>query len=170
MKTLILNAGYEPLQFVSWQRALCLVISEKAEVVSVSEGVIRSIREDYPLPSVIRLLRYVRRISRFDIIRCSRKNILLRDAFECQYCGVVCHKSNATIDHVVPRSKGGEMSWENAVTACIRCNLRKGSKSLKQANMSLRRAPKKPKFHELFHHISQELREDWIPYLKHHIF
>ncbi|MFW7379914.1 MAG: HNH endonuclease [Oligoflexus sp.] len=167
MKTLILNAGFEPLQLVSWQRALCLVLSEKAEVVSSYQRVIRSVSHEFQLPSVIRLVAYVRRISRFEIVRCSRKNVLLRDQYQCQYCGILCTKTNATIDHIIPRSKAGKTTWENLVTSCMRCNIKKGSKSLEQAKMQLLRPPKKPRMNELVHSLSHELKDDWLPYLVH---
>jgi len=167
VKTLILNAGYEPLQLVSWQRALCLVLSEKAEVVSSYQRVIRSVSSEFKLPSVIRLLAYVRRITRFDIVRCSRKNVLYRDQYQCQYCGILCAKTVATIDHIIPKSKGGKTTWENAVTSCTRCNIRKGNKSLAQVNMQLIRAPRKPRMNEVVHALSNELKDDWVPFLAH---
>lgn len=167
MKTLILNAGFEPLQLVSWQRALCLVLSEKAEVVCSYQRVIRSVSKEFQLPSVIRLVAYVRRISRFDIVRCSRKNVLLRDQYQCQYCGVQCSKLNATIDHIIPKSKAGKTTWENTVTACAQCNMKKGNKTLDQVRMKLLRQPRKPRMNELIHTLSNELKEDWLPYLSH---
>lgn len=167
MKTLILNAGFEPLQLVSWQRALCLVLSEKAEVVSSYHRVIRSVSHEFQLPSVIRLVTYVRRISRFEVIRCTRKNVLQRDQYQCQYCGVICSKQNATIDHVTPKSKGGKTTWENSVTACMRCNLKKGSKSLEQLSLKLLRQPRKPRMSEFLRASRQELKSDWLPYLAH---
>jgi len=167
LKTLILNAGFEPIQLVSWQRALCLVLSEKAEVISSHGSVVRSISREFTLPSVIRLVRYVRRVSRLEMIRCSRKNILLRDRNQCQYCGKICTKSEATIDHVVPRSKGGVTSWTNTVTACVSCNLKKSNKSLSDIRMTLLKAPRKPRINEILYTLGSELKEDWAPFLAH---
>lgn len=167
MKTLILNAGFEPLQLVSWQRALCLVLSDKAEVVSSYEKKIRSVSNEFQLPSVIRLVRYARRFTRFDILRCSRKNIFLRDKYQCQYCGVLCTKLTATIDHVIPKSKGGKVTWKNAVTACGQCNVKKANKPLDQVRMKLIREPYRPRVCELFHSFSTEIKSDWLPYLAH---
>jgi 5-methylcytosine-specific restriction endonuclease McrA len=167
MKTLILNAGFEPLQFVCWQRALCLVLTDKAEVISSYETVIRSVSDEFPLPSVIRLVRYVRRIGRLDLVRCSRKNVLLRDRYVCQYCGINCTKLTATIDHVIPKSKGGQTTWENTVTACGKCNTRKGSKTLDETSMTLIRQPRKPRVQDLFHTLSTEIKAEWLPYLAH---
>lgn len=166
MKTLILNAGFEPIQFVSWQRAICLVIAEKAEIVTARQQAVRSVSAEYNLPSVIRLVQYVRRVALIERVRCTRKNILLRDKYECQYCGVRCQKHNATIDHIIPKSKGGKTTWSNAVTACSRCNLKKANKSLEAASMKLLTPARKPRFGDMAVTLSGDFREDWLPYLR----
>ena len=108
MRTLVLNAGYEPMQLISWQRALCLVMADKAEVIAQYDSVVRSVSKAIPLPSVVRLVRYVQVVSRFGFVRCTRKNVLLRDRYQCQYCGVKCRHGAISIDHVMPRSRGGK--------------------------------------------------------------
>lgn len=149
-RILVLNAGYEPLQLVSWQRGLCLVLANKAEVVEKSRAVARSVSCTVELPSVVRLVRYVHNISKMGMVRCSRKNILLRDRFQCQYCGIRCKPAHATVDHIVPRVMGGKTTWTNAVAACHNCNRRKGSRSLDMSGLKLLRAPRRPTWNDLF--------------------
>lgn len=148
MRTLVLNAGFEPILMVSWQRALCLVLSEKAEVVAEYERAVRSVSISFQLPSVVRLHRYVRSVRRFGLVPCSRKNVFTRDNYECQYCSVKCTPKTATIDHVWPRSKGGKTSWENVVCCCDSCNRKKGNKLLKQTPFELKRKPRQPTWKE----------------------
>ena len=124
MRTLVLNSGFEPMLLISWERAICLVLSEKAEVISAYNEYIRTVSRSFPLPSVIKLNAYVKLVRRFGVVRCTRRNIMLRDRHECQYCGVKCNPSLATIDHVIPRAQGGLTTWENVVVSCPSCNRR----------------------------------------------
>ncbi len=149
-RILVLNAGYEPLQLVSWQRGLCLVLSNKAEVVERSRAVARSVSCTIELPCVVRLVRYVHNVSKMGMVRCSRRNILLRDRFQCQYCGIRCKPAHATVDHIVPRVMGGKTTWTNAVAACNNCNRKKGSRSLDSSGLKLMRAPRRPTWNDLF--------------------
>jgi 5-methylcytosine-specific restriction endonuclease McrA len=165
MRTLVLNAGYEPMQLISWQRALCLVLSDKAEIVATYDAVVRSISKAVNLPSVVRLTRYVRVVSRFGFVRCTRKNVLLRDGYQCQYCGVKCRPGAITIDHVVPRSRGGKTTWTNVVAACHPCNRRKGSRPLEKCGLVLSRMPRRPLWKELIDDQNREASHDWLPYL-----
>lgn len=165
MRTLVLNAGYEPMQLISWQRALCLVMSEKAEVIARYDQVARSVSRAIPLPSVVRLVRYVQVVSRFGFVRCTRKNVLLRDRYQCQYCGVKCRHGAISIDHVQPRSRGGKTNWTNVVAACHTCNRRKGSRTPDEAGMPLMRPAKRPHWRELIDDMSREATGDWLPYL-----
>jgi 5-methylcytosine-specific restriction endonuclease McrA len=138
---LVLNATYEPLNVTSVWRALSLVLSDKAEVVEAHpERVIRSPSRILAHPVVIRLLRYVR-VPRFGARRITRRALFARDGFHCQYCG---EGSRLTVDHVVPRSRGGLSDWENMVTACAPCNLRKGDRLPQEAGMHPRAAPRAP--------------------------
>lgn len=165
MRTLVLNAGYEPMQLISWQRALCLVLSQKAEVVAEYSAVVRSISRTMSLPSVVRLVSYARVVSRFGFVRCTRKNVLLRDTYQCQYCGVKCRPGAITIDHIVPRVRGGKTSWTNVVAACHPCNRKKGSRQLEKSGMVLMRAPRRPAWRELIDDTNREAATDWLPYL-----
>ena len=129
-KVLVLNASYEPLNITSWRRAVVLIIKGKAEGIELRE---HQIYPDFPLPSVIRLRHYVR--IPYKEIPLTRRNLLHRDNNTCQYCG---HSGESlTLDHVIPRSRGGGDTWENIVSACVRCNVRKGSRTPKEADMPL---------------------------------
>ena len=166
MRTLVLNAGYEPLQLVGWQRAMCLILSEKAEVVSDYGDVVRTVTAEYELPSVIRLKRYVCAVKRFGIVRCTRKNILIRDRHHCQYCGVHCKSSNVTIDHILPRSLGGKTVWSNVVAACHSCNRKKGDRLLHRSGFALKTKPKSPIWYDLIDEFDELAAKDWLPFLK----
>lgn len=165
MRTLILNAGYEPLQLVSWQKAICLVLTSKAEVIAEYGQVVRTISTIYPLPSVVRLKRYARVVRRLSLARCTRKNVFLRDKFQCQYCGANCRIGSITIDHVIPKCRGGSTSWENVVAACQDCNRRKGNRSPDSVGLKLRRKPSRPGWRDLLEDTHQDVVMDWLPYL-----
>jgi len=165
MRTLVLNSGYEPVQLISWQKALCLVLTAKAEVVAEYNQVVRTVSQMFPLPSVVRLKRYVRVVQRITFARCTRKNVLLRDRHQCQYCGVQCRPGTITIDHVVPRSRGGRTVWENVVAACHTCNRRKGDLNVERSGLKLMRAPRRPAWRELLEETHRDVVSDWLPYL-----
>jgi 5-methylcytosine-specific restriction endonuclease McrA len=141
-KVLILNQTFEPLQVCSARRAVILLFTGKAERVEDTSRVVRSPSTILLLPSVIRLHRFVRKPAQ-PSIAFNKKNILKRDAYTCQYCGRNSGE-RMTIDHVVPKSLGGRTVWENVVSACRACNLKKGNKSLQEARMCLLRRPTKP--------------------------
>jgi len=143
---LVLNASFEPLHIVSWQRALQLLFQGKVEVVEESEKEIRTVRFTIKVPAVLRLLSYVPLQRKKEIIRFSRANIFVRDHSVCQYCGEKFGRSHLTLDHVIPIVQGGGKSWENIVTACKPCNQRKGGRTPAQANMNLIKRPKRPKW------------------------
>jgi len=166
MRTLLLNAGYEPMMLVGWQRALCLVLSDKAEIVEEYSDVVRTISKSYKMPSVIRLNRYVRFITRFGVAKCNRRNILIRDQYRCQYCGILCSNRTASIDHIIPRSKGGTTDWFNVVLACHDCNRSKGNKSVKEAGFKLRSKPKAPSWRELITAGHAYVDSTWMPYVE----
>jgi 5-methylcytosine-specific restriction endonuclease McrA len=142
---LVLNATYEPINVISVQRAIVLLLKEKAELVEAAEAELRSERAHMPLPLVIRLVYFVR-IPRLVGIPLSRRTVLARDHYTCQYCGATPGRVDLTVDHIVPRSRGGETTWDNVVTACRRCNVRKGNRPLEDAGLSLRRVPARPRF------------------------
>lgn len=141
---LVLNASFEPLHIVTWQRALQLLFQGKVEVVEESEQEVRTVRFTIKVPAVLRLLTYVPLARKKEIVRFSRINIFLRDHSICQYCGVYFSKTHLTLDHVVPIVQGGKKSWENIVTACKPCNQRKGGHTPQQAGMHLIRKPRQP--------------------------
>lgn len=135
-KVLVLNATHMPINICGWKRAMKLIFKGKALVLRGSGAMIN---EKYVLPLVVRLQNYIPRPYREIVL--NRKNIYLRDNHTCQYCG---KNGNLTIDHVIPKSRGGVDSWSNIVACCIRCNNRKGDKLLEEAGMKLKRSPYKP--------------------------
>lgn len=139
--TLLLNVTYEPMKVISWQRAITLLFLDKAELVEAYDEVIRSINHAVHKPSVVRLRRYARQERK---VKFSRVNIYRRDAFACQYCGAQPGAAALTLDHVLPRARGGRTEWTNIVTACARCNAQKADRTPEQAAMPLRRRPFKP--------------------------
>lgn len=161
-KVLILNQSYEPISVCSTKKALLLLFLMKAEIVEErGNHAVRTVRDRYPFPSVIRLSAYLR--VPFRKIELSRKNILRRDGYRCQYCGTTT--SPLTVDHVIPRSRGGADSWENLTCACVKCNNKKGNRTPDEARMRLLSVPKKP-HHVLFlKHYLGKVDEAWRPYL-----
>jgi 5-methylcytosine-specific restriction endonuclease McrA len=143
-QTLLLNASYEPLRIVHWQKAITLWCQGKVEVISVYDREIHAVSFTLRLPSVIRLLRYVRVRRRLDYVPFSRANIYARDENTCQYCGEPFSMSELTFDHVVPVAQGGRKDWENIVTCCITCNRQKGGRTPAEAGMRLVRTPRRP--------------------------
>ena len=143
MQVLVLDQGYSPHRVVAWQRAICLIFGGKVEVLEEYDEIIRSPSVAMRMPAVIRLLTAARRRPR--VVRFSRFNVLLRDAFICQYCGGRPHARELTMDHVTPRARGGATRWTNVVAACRPCNHRKGSRTPDEARMSLLRAPSEPR-------------------------
>ncbi len=159
-KVLVLNASYEPLNITSWRRAVVLLLKEKAEQVEHNGRVLYS---SFPLPTVIRLRHYVQ--VPYKEIPLTRRNVLHRDSHTCQYCG---SKEDLTIDHVIPRSKGGLDAWENVITACVRCNIRKGNRTPKDAGMPLVTTPRRPhsSLHfEITKHLRGGINEEWRKYV-----
>lgn len=142
--TLVLNATYEPLQIIGWKRAVRMVFQEKVEVVAEYDREIRSVSNRIRLPSVLRLLHYVKIRHGCNRIKFSRENLYARDGYRCQYCGTRAPLSQLTYDHVIPVAQGGIKSWENIVTCCIQCNRKKGNRSPAQADLRLLRIPKAP--------------------------
>jgi 5-methylcytosine-specific restriction endonuclease McrA len=144
-QVLVLNATYEPMNVVSVRRAVLLLLKEKAELVEAAEAQLRSERMVLPVPLVIRLVYYVRIPQRFSW-PLSRRTVMARDHYACQYCGAQPGKASLTIDHVLPRSRGGDTVWENVVTACGSCNRRKGNRTPEEAGMYLLRRPGRPRY------------------------
>lgn len=157
---LVLNASYEPLCVVPVRRAIVLVLKNKAEVVSCSERPFRSERSAFQTPSVIRLVHFVRVPFR-SRVPLNRRAVFARDAHRCQYCGTAAEN----IDHVMPRSRGGEHVWENVVASCQPCNARKGDHLLENTSLVLRRRPQAPHALTWVLVAVGNVAPDWEPYL-----
>lgn len=145
MNTLVLNASYEPIRVVDLERAMYYLMTGKAELVEAYDKVVRSVSLVLQHPKVIKLKKYVKIKHNFKGVKYSRKNILARDKMICQYCGIKCTNKTATLDHVMPKSRGGPNSWENIVTSCGDCNNQKDNRTPKEARMKLLKVPKRPK-------------------------
>ena len=141
-QVLLLNLTYEPLRVISWRRAIRLLTLGKVEVIEETDTEVRSMTFVIRLPSVVRLLRLVRRGRR--PVRFSRHNIYVRDGFRCQYCGRRHAVEDLTYDHVIPRARGGRTDWENIVTACVECNALKGGRTPAEAGLRLLRPAGRP--------------------------
>jgi hypothetical protein len=144
---LVLNSDYNPLNFTDWKRAICLLLKEKAQVLS---------------KRVIRLLSYIKiPFSKRIIEKPSRSMIYRRDGNKCQYCSST---RNLTIDHIIPKCRGGEDSWENMVVSCSSCNTKKGDKSLEQTGMKLLRKPVAP-LNKIFLSLNHTNVSEWKDYI-----
>ena len=160
---LVLNQSYEPLTVCRARRAVVLVYQGKAEMLEDGLGYIHSIAQTLPLPSVIRLARMIKRPRR--VRKMTRYEIFNRDRYTCQYCGE--QSRHLTLDHVVPRYRGGQHTWENVVSACVACNRRKAGRTPKEAHMKLIRQPSPPVGTPFFivpHHFLSK-RNEWCKYL-----
>ncbi len=160
-KVLVLNQDYRALTVCSVHRAFLLVYMEKAELVSnAKDAYLRTVSASYPVPSIIRLQDYVNIPYKGVVL--SRQNIFKRDGHICQYCG---SRSELTLDHVMPRSRGGQSAWDNLVTACKSCNSRKGDGTPDEAEMPLKRKPYKPSFFMFLRDFSGHVDDEWLTYL-----
>lgn len=158
---LVLNKDYQPLSVCSVHRSMKLLFMDKAELLhDYPERKIRTVRKEYSYPSVIRLRRYIN--LPYKNIVLSRHNIMKRDGNRCLYCG---SRQNLTIDHVMPRSRGGRDTWENLATACNDCNVRKGDLTPGEANMELSQEPFQPVHITFFQSLLGAIEDDWKPYL-----
>jgi 5-methylcytosine-specific restriction endonuclease McrA len=167
MKTLLLNFSYEPLDVISWRRAIRLLFLGKIEILEEYDSDVRSVSFAIKAPSVVRLLRYIK-TKKKEEVKFSRFNVFARDSFTCQYCNKKQNSEDLTFDHVVPRSQGGTMCWENVVACCVPCNLKKGGRTPKEAHMKLTRKPVKPKYlpYVVFTlKFKRTIPETWVEYL-----
>lgn len=160
-KTLVLNQDYRALTICASTRAFLLVFMKKAELVSdVKNEYFRTVSSTYPIPSVIRLRDYVH--LPYKGVMLSRQNIFRRDAHKCQYCG---SGNDLTLDHVMPKSRGGGSNWINLTTACKPCNAKKGDLTPEEAGMPLFQKPFKPSFLMFLRDFSGPLHEEWVAFL-----
>jgi 5-methylcytosine-specific restriction endonuclease McrA len=158
---LVLNASYEPLNVCSIRRAHVLVYKGKAEVIEQVNRPFRSASQIFPWPHVIRLQVYVR-VPRVVQRRISRRALFARDGWRCQYCGSA---GRLTLDHVVPRSRGGDSVWENVVASCAPCNLRKGDRLPEEAQMHPQVKPRPPAPALFITLAASHIPDRWHPYL-----
>ena len=143
-RTLLLNATYEPLQIVSWKRAIRMLFQDKVEVLEEYKNEVRSVSIAMKIPSVIRLLHYVKMHRNHRVVKLSRANLFARDNYRCQYCGKRHSPSELTYDHLIPVSRGGRKEWENIVTSCVPCNRLKGNRSPRESGLKLLKKPTAP--------------------------
>lgn len=161
MRTLVLNAGYEPLAVVSFKRALVLVMNQKATVIERVEGnPVWTASAMFDRPAVILLARYVR-VPNGRNVPVTRRGVLRRDGHRCAYCG----QGASTIDHVLPRSRGGADSWENLVACCLPCNNLKGDRTPQEMSWTLRTAPRPPRGGRWSVRGTERAEACWEPYL-----
>lgn len=161
---LVLNHNFEPLNICAVRRGLVLMVLGRAEVIRFSDRTLASSEEEYPVPSVLRLFEQVKRP--LPQLKISRKSILARDDYTCQYCG---SKASLTLDHVFPRHRGGETTWENIVCCCLRCNNKKGSRTPSEAGMRLPHPPRKPHYTPYIsfpRFVSAVRRPEWREFLE----
>lgn len=163
---LVLDASYRPIKQISWQKAMILFFQDKIEVIREYDDTwINSPSKKFKLPSVIRLINYIFKLPWG--IKLTRTNIFIRDLGQCQYCDKRLSKGRFTIDHVIPRSKGGKTAWENLVTSCGRCNTHKGDSLLKDIDFMLKKTPVQPK-NIFFVSTLDETPQSWIDFLAYH--
>ena len=159
---LVLNQNYEPMSICSARRAFLLMYLGKAEMIETQNGIkIRSVFKSYPLPSIVKIDRYIRAPRKNVVL--TRKNILIRDGHTCCYCGST--KGPMTVDHIIPKNKKGVDSWENLVCACDKCNNKKGDRTLKAAGMKLLRKPIRPNHITYIQRFIGHVDDRWKPYL-----
>lgn len=163
---MLLNATYEPLQVVTWQRAMILWFQQKVDILESHEVLIRSVRRNYSAPAVLRLRYYIKPKS-YRRVRLCRENIFIRDHYQCQYCGDTFPHKELTLDHVLPVSRGGPKSWRNLVAACHKCNHKKGNRTPQEATMPLLKQPVPLKWTPQFDMRARIKNSDdvWMPYL-----
>ena len=152
---LVLNQNYEPLNVCNVRRALVLVLRGKAEVLESARGVLHSATAAFPLPSVIRLFHMIKRPR--PKVRLTRKEIFARDGWACVYCGRATH--DLTLDHVIPRHRGGQHTWDNLVSACKPCNHKKAGRTPQEARMTMRREPGTPRvsiYYSFFQYLASQ--------------
>lgn len=158
-RTLVLNSAFQPILIIPWQDAMRMVLLDKAIVQAVYEEKVRSQKVAWDKPAVIMVKKYIDP----SIIRgrkFSRRSVYMRDGYRCQYCGAEPPTAELTLDHVVPKSKGGPRTWENIVTSCTPCNQKKGDRSLKSSGLNLMVRPRRPVWPS-----RQGAEPEWIPYL-----
>ena len=159
-RVLLLNGSYEPLLVVTAKKAILLYFADKVEIIKHSNYIVRSVYIEFKIPSIIRLKKYI--FVKKKELSLTRKNVLKRDNHTCQYCN--SKNLDLTLDHIIPRDKGGADSWDNLVAACKKCNMKKGNKLLKDISMNLIKLPSKPSYLLNLQDYAK-LNSSWMPYL-----
>jgi 5-methylcytosine-specific restriction endonuclease McrA len=167
MRVLVLSHSYQPINHVGWQKAITWVLSGRADVVEeYSERVIHTTDKVFPMPAVIRFAHKHNGDFRKQAVRFSRRNIWLRDKGRCQYCGKAVGAAEFTLDHIIPKSKGGLTKWQNIVTACKNCNHKKGDRLMSQLGYRLQETPTVPKGIPMLLSVNSEnIPDSWKVYL-----
>ena len=163
MRTLVLNKGYYPIKHVSWKQAFRLICKGSAEAIEYYEEIVKTPNDFYFIPAVIKLTHY----EGFPEAKVSysKRAILERDDFCCQYCGCHLNYNSVTIDHVLPRSRGGLTTFENTVAACFPCNNKKGNRLNSECGLKLRKRPIKPDKAKFKLSICNTIKREWVDYL-----
>lgn len=162
MRTLILNKHYMPVAQVDWRRGFTLAFCEKADVLEFYEHIVRTPTQEFFVPAVIRLREYGK-IPRAKVAY-SKRVVFERDDYRCQYCCKQLNEESATIDHILPRARGGKTTFDNTVTSCFRCNNKKGQRLLNQTSFKLANQPVTPS-KAMFSLRLGRLAAEWMPYI-----
>ena len=162
-RVLVLNASYEPINVCTVRRAAVLILKDRAEILEHADRALHAEKLTLPRPAVIRLINYVRIPRDAHARRITRRAVFARDRWTCQYCGTV--RSTLTVDHVIPRSKGGPSSWDNIVASCAPCNRRKGDRLPAQIDMHPRHRPQAPTATIFVHVATPSIPPMWEQYL-----
>ena len=157
------DSAFKPIEIVGWEEAFLLTWLNKAWAAEYSDKWVHSATQSFQIPSVIVLFQYID--EKFFTLPCTRKNILVRDENKCQYCANRFREADLTIDHVIPRSKGGQSGWNNVVAACKPCNQKKRDYLVENAPVSLIRQPKKPSYRSIIKKRFQNVNLKWKEYL-----
>ncbi len=163
ISVLKLDSAFKPIEIISWEDAFVLTWLKKAYAVEYSDKWVRSSTKKFQVPSVIVLFRYID--EKFFTLPCTRKNILIRDENRCQYCAICFREGDLTIDHVIPKSKGGSSVWDNVVVACKPCNQKKRDYLVENSPVSLIKLPKKPSYRSIIKKRIGNVNLKWKEYL-----
>ncbi|MCK5104072.1 MAG: HNH endonuclease [Cyclobacteriaceae bacterium] len=161
IKALVLNLDYTPITVCTVQRAFLLVYLRKADLIEANNVYsFHTVSDTFSMPSVIKLNRYVNMPYKGVVL--NRDNVFKRDGFKCQYCG---RERELTLDHLIPKAKGGKTSWNNLVTACKKCNSKKGNYSPEEAGLRLSLLPYRPSYIMYLKKLYENSYDEWKPYL-----
>ena len=163
ISVLKLDSSFKPIEIIPWEEAFLLTWLKKAWAAEYTDKWVHSARQRFQIPSVIVLFKYID--EQFFTLPCTRKNIMIRDENRCQYCAKVFRDADLTLDHVIPKSKGGKTRWDNIVMACKPCNQRKRDLLLESAPVSLIRQPRKPSYRSIIKKRMENTNLKWNEYL-----